>query len=145
MSLPRTTLEQWAVLAAVIDQDGFAQAAQALNRSQSAISYAVARLQESLGVPLLAVEGRKSVLTPHGSTLLARARNLLKDLDTLEKLARSLKQGWEPELTLVVDAAVPRARLLGINAELQHTCPSTQIQLADVVLSGAEEVITAGT
>jgi DNA-binding transcriptional LysR family regulator len=31
--------------------------------------------------------------------------------------------------------------LLGIIAELQFSCPSTQIQLADVVLSGAEQAI----
>src|SRR5277367_5217149 len=145
MPMAKTSVEQWNVLAAVVDAGGFAQAAEVLNRSQSAVSYAVARLQESLNLPLLAVEGRKSVLTPHGHTLLARARTLLKDLDTLEQLARSLKQGWEPEITLVVDAAFPRPRLLGIIAELQQTCPSTQIQLADVVLSGAEDAITGGT
>ncbi len=144
MAIAKTTLEQWAVLASVVDTGGFAQAAQVLNRSQSAVSYAVARLQESLGVSLLVVEGRKSVLTPHGRTLLGRARALVKDLDTLEQLARSLKQGWEAELTLVVDTAFPRSRLLGIVAELQHSCPGTQIQLADVVLSGAEDAVTAG-
>jgi DNA-binding transcriptional LysR family regulator len=46
---------------------------------------------------------------------------------------------------LVVDAAFPRPRLLEIIAELQSSCPSTQIQLADVVLSGAEEAIVAGS
>jgi DNA-binding transcriptional LysR family regulator len=143
--IAKTSLEQWAVLAAVVDAGGFAQAAQVLNRSQSAVSYAVARLQESLGLPVLVVEGRKSVLTAHGHTLLTRARNLLKDLDLLEQLARSLKQGWEAELNLAVDAAFPRSRLLEIIAELQHSCPSTQIQLADVVLSGAEDAITHGT
>jgi len=141
MALARTTLEQWAVLAAVVDAGGFAQAAHKLNRSQSALSYTVARLQESLDVPLLTIEGRKSVLTPHGRTLLKRARGLLKELATLELLANSLKKGWESELTLVVDSAYPRARLLGIIADLQTTCPSTQIQLADVVLSGAEQAI----
>ena len=145
MVLPKTSFEQWAVLAAVVDAGGFAQAAAALNRSQSAISYAIARLQESLDLPLLAVEGRKSVLTPHGQTLLARSRLLVKDLATLELLARSLKQGWESELKLVVDAAFPRARLLDIVGELQSTCPSTQIQLADVVLSGAEQAIIEGS
>jgi DNA-binding transcriptional LysR family regulator len=144
MKLPKTTLEQWAVLAAVVDQGGFAQAASALNRSQSAISYAVARLQESLDLALLVVEGRKSVLTPHGQILLARARALLKELDTLEALARSLKQGWESELKLIVDAAFPRARLLDIIAELRGACPNTQVQLADVVLSGAEQAIIEG-
>src|ERR1700685_1406552 len=145
MAIAKTSLEQWAVLAAVVDAGGFAQAALALNRSQSAVSYAISRLQESLALPLLVVEGRKSVLTPHGRTLLNRARTLLKDLDTLEQLARSLEQGWEPELMLVVDAAFPRPRLLGIIAELQSSCPSTQIQLADVVLSGAEQAITEGS
>lgn len=140
-----STLEQWAVLAAVVDEGGFAQAALALNRSQSAVSYTVARLQESLDLALLKIDGRKSVLTPHGATLLARARSLLKEAETLELLARSLEQGWESELKLVVDAAFPRARLLGIIATLQSTCPSTQIQLSDVILSGAEEAIIKGT
>jgi len=142
--MTKTSLEQWAVLAAVVDAGGFAQAAVRLHRSQSAVSYALSRLQQSLGLPLLAIEGRKSVLTAHGSTLLARARPLLKDLDTLEQLAQSLEQGWEPELTLVVDDAFPRSTLLGIVAELQQSCPNTQVQLADVVLSGAEEAIIGG-
>jgi DNA-binding transcriptional LysR family regulator len=142
--LPKTTLEQWAVLAAVVDQGGYAQAAGALHRSQSAVSYAVSRLQEELDLPLLVLEGRKAVLTPHGQTLLQRARGILRDLNTLELLARSLKQGWEPQLTLVVDAAFPRERLLKIVAELQQLCPNTQMQLSDAVLSGAEESITEG-
>jgi DNA-binding transcriptional LysR family regulator len=142
--LPKTTLEWWAVLAAIIDKGGFAQAALHLHRSQSAVSYAVARLQEALGLSLLVIEGRKAVLTPHGKTLLARARALLRDLDTVESLALSLGQGWEPELRLVVDVAFPRTRLLEIVAGLQRTCPTTQIQLSDVVLSGAEEAISQG-
>jgi DNA-binding transcriptional LysR family regulator len=144
MSAAKTTLDQWTVLAAVVDEGGFAQAAEVLHRSQSAVSYTVGRLQDALGVPLLQLEGRKSVLTAHGKTLLARARPLLHDLETLELLARSLKQGWEPELRLVVDAAYPRSRLLETIAELQKTCPSTQIGLTDAVLSGAEDAITEG-
>ncbi len=90
----------------------FAPAAAALNRSQSAVSYAVARLQESLGVPLLSSQGRKAVLTPHGETLLRSARPLLQELSTLEDLAHSLQRGWESQLKLVVDLAFPRERLL---------------------------------
>jgi len=142
MAVPKTSLEQWAVLAAIVDRGGFAQAAEALHRSQSAVSYAVGRLQEALDVPLLVVEGRRAVLTPEGQTLLRRARDVLKDLETLERLAASLKRGWEAELRLVVDAAFPRERLLKIIAELQQRCPDTQIQLSDAVLSGAEEAIT---
>lgn len=143
--LPKSTLEQWGVLAAVVDQGGFAQAAAHLHRSQSAVSYAVSGLQKAIGLPLLELAGRKAVLTPHGRTLLARARELLRDVARLESLARSLTRGWEPELRLVVDVAFPRARLLAIVGELQQTCPATQIQLSDVVLSGAEEAIAAGS
>ncbi len=142
--LARTSVEQWAVLSAVVDHGGFAQAAAALHRSQSAVSYTVARLQDALEVPLLAIEGRKAVLTQHGRALLKRARSLMVDLDRLEQLARSLKQGWEPELKLVVDAAFPRDRLLSIVAELQRLCPNTQMQVSDAVLSGAEEAIIDG-
>lgn len=141
VTVPRTTADQWAVLAAVVDHGGFAPAAQALHRSQSAVSYSVARLQEAIGLPLLALDGRRNVLTPHGRTLLNRARLLVQDLDTLESLAATLKKGWEAELGIVVDSAFPRARLLEIIAELQKTCPGTQLQLSDVVLSGAEEAI----
>jgi DNA-binding transcriptional LysR family regulator len=128
----------------VVDQGGYAQAAVRLHRSQSAVSYTIARLQEALDLPLLVVEGRKAVLTPDGRTLLGRARALLRDVETLELLARTLKQGWEPQLTLVVDAAFPREHLLKIIAELQRLCPNTQMQLSDAVLSGAEEAITEG-
>jgi len=138
----RTSLDQWAVLAAVVDHGGFAQAAAKLHRSQSAVSYAVARLQDGLKVPLLKIEGRKAVLTPHGETLLKRARSLLKDLETLEAQAR---KGWEAELRLVVDAAFPRDRLMKIVGEVQQLCPNTQLQLSDAVLSGAEDAIAEGT
>jgi DNA-binding transcriptional LysR family regulator len=142
LTVAKTSLEQWAILAAIVDQDGFAQAAESLHKSQSAVSYGIARLQEALDVPLLAVEGRKAVLTAHGKTLLKRARPLLRELEALEGLARTLKQGWEPELNLVIDVAFPRERLLKIIAELQRLCPNTEMQVSDAVLSGAEEAIT---
>ena len=142
--MARTSLEQWAVLASVVDEDGFAHAARTLHKSQSAVSYAIARLQEALDLELLSIDGRKAVLTPHGTTLLMRARPLLRELEALEALARSLKQGWEPRLRLVVDAAYPRERLLLTLAELQQLCPNTEIQVSDAVLSGAEEAILEG-
>ncbi len=145
MRVPSTSLEQWAVLAAVVDQGGFAPAAATLHRSQSAVSYALARLQSALDTPLLAIEGRRAVLTNEGRALLKRARPLLREMESLERLARSLKQGWESELRLVVDAAFPRQRLLDILAELRQLCPNTEISLSDAVLSGAEQVIADGS
>src|SRR5689334_3890081 len=141
MSIPKTSAEQWAVLSAVVEQGSYAKAAAALHRSQPAVSYAIANLQESLGVKLLEIQGRRAVLTAHGDTLLKRARTVLRDLAAVESFAQVLKRGWEPELRLVVDAAFPRPRLLSIVQEVRATCADTQIQLKDAVLSGAEEAI----
>jgi|JI10StandDraft_1071094.scaffolds.fasta_scaffold306362_2 DNA-binding transcriptional LysR family regulator len=142
--LPRTTVEQWALLAAIVDRGGYAQAAEALHRSQSTVSYTVAKLQELLALPLLEIRGRKAELNEHGTVLLARARRIVDELNSLEQLARSLQSGWESELHLVVDAAFPRAQLLAILEELQKACANTRLQLDDAVLSGAEQALTEG-
>jgi len=76
------------------------------------VSYTIARLQEQLGVPLLQIEGRKAQLTEAGQTLLRRSRHLVQEALALEEFARSLEQGWEPQVRLVVDAAFPSAALM---------------------------------
>jgi len=141
----RTSLDQWLVLASVVDQGGFAQAARHLHRSQSAISYAMAQLQQDLGLQLLEIRGRKAGLTPAGSELLRRSRSIVDQLVRLEALAQAIDAGWETGLKLVVDAAYPQARLLDILRALRDACPNTTISLADAVLSGAEDAITEGS
>lgn len=142
---PKTSIDHWVALLAVVDSGGYGQASEQLHRSQSAISYAIARLQSTLELPLLRLEGRKARLTEHGATLVRRMRSVIAELESIERLAGSLKQGWEPELKLAIDAAFPRDRWLNIFAELQRLCPDTQIQFSDVVLSGAEEAILDGS
>jgi DNA-binding transcriptional LysR family regulator len=144
MTALHSSIEQWQVLAAVVDAGGFAQAASRLHRSQSAVSYAIAQLQESLGVQLLQMQGRRAVLTATGKELLRRSRTIVDQFVRLEALARAIDSGWESELALVVDAAFPRERLLGVLGGLRESCPHTTISLADAVLSGAEHAITAG-
>lgn len=141
---PRTTADQWVALAAVVDEGGYATAAEALDRSQSAVSYQVTRLQQALRCRLLEVRGRRVVLTAQGEVLLARARGLLEEWRALETFAQSLERGFEATLKVIVDGAFPRARLLAALLELKRRCPSTQLDLSEVVLSGAEEAIING-
>jgi DNA-binding transcriptional LysR family regulator len=141
---PKTTPDQWVALTAVVDQGGFAAAAETLELSQSAVSYQVTRLQEALQCRLLEVKGRRAVLTPHGEALLARARGLLEQWRALEAFARSLERGFEPVLKVRVDAAFPRSRLLAALLEFKLRCPTTQLDLSEAVLSGAEEAIVDG-
>ncbi|MBI2380490.1 MAG: LysR family transcriptional regulator [Gammaproteobacteria bacterium] len=142
--LPRVTLEQWGVLQAVVDHGGFAQAAEALSRSQSSVSYMIARLQEQVGVPVLAIQGRKAQLTPAGEVLLRRSRQLLGDALKLEELAQRLEQGWEPEVRLVVDEAFPNAKLMEALRRFAPVSRGTRVQLQEVIMSGADEALIEG-
>ena len=145
MKAPRVTLEQWRVLQAVVDKGGFAQAAEALHKSQSSISYTVAKLQEQLGYPLLTIDGRKAKLTERGEVLLRRSRHLLQEAIDLEELAHTLGQGWEPEIELVVDEAFPTPALLRALKAFEPQSQGTLVQLREEVLSGAVEVLAEGS
>ena len=144
MKSPRVSLDQWRTLLAVVEYGGFAQAAQALHRSQSAVSYTVAKLQEQLGMPLLEMSGRKAELNEAGEILLQRARQLLAESGELESLAAQLKSGREAEIQLVVDAALPRAVLFRALKHFAKDNQGTRVQLREVILSGADDLLEAG-
>lgn len=144
MNIPRTSLEQWRVLQAIVEHGGFAQAASVLNRSQSAVSYNVARLQEQLGVSLLEAEGRRMKLTAAGAALLREATPLLEAALRLEARARALDAGWEAEVRLAVDSLFPTEPLLCALAEFAGHCPDTRLQVHEVVMSGADDALYAG-
>lgn len=145
MKAPRVTLEQWRTLQAVVDHGGYAQAAEALHRSQSSVSYTVARMQEQLGVPLLEIVGRKAMLTEAGSVLLRRSRHLLKEAQQLEELAWNMDQGWEAEVQLVVEAAYPTERLARALEAFIPQSKGCRVQLREEVLSGVEELLHNGS
>jgi DNA-binding transcriptional LysR family regulator len=145
MKAPRVTLDQWRTLQAVVDHGGFAQAAEALHRSQSSVSYTVARMQEQLGAPLLRIDGRKAVLTEAGEVLLRRSRQLVKQASQLEELAHHMEQGWEAEVRLVVDSAYPTASIVRTLSAFMPQSRGCRVRLREEVLSGVEEVLREGS
>lgn len=145
MKAPRVTLDQWRTLQAVVDHGGFAQAAEALHRSQSSVSYTVARMQEQLGAPLLRIDGRKAVLTEAGEVLLRRSRQLVKQASQLEELAHHMEQGWEAEVRLVVDAAYPTANIVRTLSAFMPQSRGCRVRLREEVLSGVEDVLHEGS
>jgi DNA-binding transcriptional LysR family regulator len=97
MRNPRVSLDQWLTFKTVVDSGSYAMAAQALNKSQSSISYAIGRLNMQLPQPVLILEGRKAVMTDAGQVLYRHAEQLLnqaiqgKPLQTHWLCASSLK------------------------------------------------------
>jgi len=140
-AIPRISLEQWRSLLAVVDADGYAQAALHLHKSQSAVTYAVQRMEALLGVKVFEVVGRKAHLTPTGEVLYRRAKALLEEAGALEGAAGSLAAGWEPELRLSVEIVFPTWLLLQCFAHFAEEQPGTRIELYENVLSGTEEAL----
>lgn len=142
---PRITLEQWRSFLAVVDADGYAQAAESLHKSQSAVTYAVQKIELLLGVKVFEVVGRKAHLTPTGQVLYRRARALVEEAGALEGAATSLAAGWEPELRLAVEIIFPTWLLLQCFARFAEERPETRIELYESVLSGTEEALLQRT
>lgn len=141
MKIPRSTLEQWQVLQAIVECGGYAQAAEALHRSQSSVSYMVAKLQEQLGVELLEIDGRRARLTKTGEALLAKARELLGGAFQLEQLAASLGEGWEPQVGIAVDSLFPVELLVQVLRDFEPWAKHTRVNLEETVLSGSEDAL----
>ncbi|SFC13607.1 DNA-binding transcriptional regulator, LysR family [Marinospirillum celere] len=140
----KVTLEQWRMLQAVVEAGGFNQAAEMVHKSPSSVHAAVHKLEQQLGVDLLAVQGRKVLLTEAGRALLRRAHLLLEEARDLEDMAEHLATGVEAEVRLAVDQVFPANRLTEGLAEFSSHWPKTRIELRETVLSGGVELLYAG-
>lgn len=144
MAILHITLEQWRALIAVVDSGGYAQAAEALHKSQSSVTYAVQKLQSVLGVKAFEIQGRKAVLTPTGQLLYRRAHALLHDAGGLEKAARTLSAGWEAEIRVVMEIVFPTWLMLKCLDRFGAASPHTRIELIESVLGGTQEALLQG-
>ena len=141
---PRITLEQWRCLAAVVEAGGYAQAASRLHKSQSAVTYAVQKLESALRVRAFEIQGRKAVLTATGHMLYRRARVLLEDAGELERAARKVSAGWEAEISLAVEVLFPTWLMFDCLARFGTESPQTRIEWFETVLGGTAETLSAG-
>ncbi len=144
MNDPRISLEQWRALVAVVEEGGYARAAEALHKSQSTVSYAVHRIEELLELKVLEVQGRRSVLTAAGQVLYRRGRALVDEAARLERSAAKLAEGWEAELRIAAEIIFPTWLLLECLGQLSSEQPQMRVQLHESVLGGTSELLSQG-
>ena len=109
--MPTLDLELLRTLAAVVTHRSFAAAAVHLDRTQSAVTQQMQRLEEQIGHPLFAKQGRQKRLTEHGQRLLNYAHHLLalndEALRSLREQGEELhKAGNHAESVEVLDRAL---------------------------------------
>jgi len=140
----RITLDQWRAFLAVVDAGGYAQAAAALHKSQSTVSYAVKKIEALLEVKVFEIKGRKAVLTEAGQVLHRRAQTLVEEAATLERGAGAMAADWKPELRLAVEVIFPTWLLLQCLEAFAKERPETRIELYETVLGGTDEALAGG-
>lgn len=139
--MPRVTLLQWQMLAAVADHGGFAKAAEVIHKSPSTLNHAIHKIEEQLGVQLFEPLGRQVVLTEAGAMLLRRARQLIENAASLEDVAERLASGLEAEVVLAVDQIFPGDALAEALTRFSEAFPHVRVQLHETVLNGAVEML----
>src|ERR1700755_3525971 len=77
---------QLAVLAKVVDLNGFSAAARSLGVPKAAVSRAVADLEKTLGVRMLERTTRRISLTPAGQLIYPHAKRVVDELDAAQVL-----------------------------------------------------------
>src|SRR5690606_13162988 len=108
---------------------------------QSAISYAIQKLETTLNLRAFALQGRKAVLTPAGELLYRRARALVSEAQSLEAAATHLAERHEAEIRIAVEAIFPTWLMLECLGELGGRFPDTRVELYGTVLTGTDEAM----
>ena len=141
MEIPKVSLDQWLILRAVGEEGSFQGAADRLLKSQSTVSYAIAQLQEKLGVPLFEYAGRRAKLTETGELVMRRAGQLVDQATRLEQVTADLARGWEPQINLVADAIFPRDIVLRSLERFAPVSGGARVELYTETLSGTQELL----
>ena len=131
-------------LDAIERRGSFANAAEELNKATSAISYAVQKLEEQLGIVLFQRIGRRSVLTPAGRLILVEGRGIINTTHKLADKAQEIATGWEPRISIAIEALQSYPNFFTVLNDFLSIYPTIEIDISECVLNGGWEVLEHG-
>jgi DNA-binding transcriptional LysR family regulator len=138
------TLDQLRTFVAAAEQGSFSAAGRKLKRAQSVVSQTISKLELRLGVQLFDREARYPTLTEAGRALLEDARQISDGVDGFKARAKTLREGLEAELAVVVDVVYPMAALTQAVGLFRAKYPNTLLRLHVEALGGAIEPVVDG-
>lgn len=133
------TLDAIVALDMIARKGSFSSAAKALGKVPSALSYQIRKLEEELDALIFDRRQRKIVLTKAGEVLLTQGRELLSSVDLIQAQVRETASGWEPQLRIACDAALPLEQLHALIKDFDRLACSTQLSFQQEVLDGCWE------
>ncbi len=132
------SLDQAKTYCAFVEYKGYQGAAQALNKSHSAVVYAINCLEEQCGFALLDRSGYRSRLTANGQRVYEKCARLLAAAGELESLCRDLNDDWETTVKIVYDGVLPTDPFLQILKLFDDQKSPSRIQIFSDFLDGVE-------
>jgi len=103
--------------------------AEQLNRTQSAVSMALKKLEENAGFALFNRDGYRLELTEQGRHFLRQAEEVVRQQQRLQSLATQLKHGAEPLLTLCYDHTCDSKLWVPSIQHIQQQYPATELHV----------------
>ncbi len=139
---PTLDLECLRALVAVVEEGGFTAAALRLNRTQSAVSMQIRRLEDQLGQRLLARDRKPVAATPVGTDLLGYARRMLAlNDDAMSSLTGS---GIAGKLRLGTPDDYALTLLPPLIARFAASHPRVEIEIVCGMSNDLEQQVQAG-
>jgi DNA-binding transcriptional LysR family regulator len=124
------TPAQLAVLAKVVDLNGFSAAARALGVPKAAVSRAVADLEKSLGAKVLERTTRRISLTHAGRLLYPHAKRVIDESDAARAVIAKLNAPFSGPLRVVADPTYGRVLLTPLVPRFLESFPDVPLEVA---------------
>jgi DNA-binding transcriptional LysR family regulator len=132
------TPAQLAVLAKVVELNGFSAAARALGVPKAAVSRAVADLEKSLGMKVLERTTRRISLTHAGRLLYPHAKRIVDESDAARAVIAKLNAPASGPLRVVADPTYGRVLLTPLVPRFLESFPDVPLEVAMDASESAE-------
>jgi LysR family transcriptional regulator for bpeEF and oprC len=143
-------LRTLAIFVKVGERRSFVRAAEELGMSQSGVSNAISRLEDQLGVRLLARTTRNVNLTEDGTAFFERCRQILTDLDEAELVLTRARLKPVGRLRIDLPVSFGRLKVVPLLGAFRDRYPEVQLaasftdRYVDLVEEGVDVAIRFG-
>jgi DNA-binding transcriptional LysR family regulator len=138
------------VLVRVVESGGFTAAARKMGMSVSAVTKAIARLEDDLGTQLFNRTTRQVNTTDYGQDFYERCVQILDDLEDAETLVKSRNVAAEGRIRAVVPFSFGRVTLVPSLPDFYEQYPNISVELSfsdgpvDLVAEGYDVAVRTG-
>jgi DNA-binding transcriptional LysR family regulator len=127
----------------IVENGGFQPAALRLNLSQTAISHRIRKLEENLGVRLIARTSRELTLTDAGRALLPKVRAAIRELESSYDALRQHQINAPQWLAFACLPTLAASHIPSILTRFAELYPSMSVRMFDTAIAEIAELVDA--